>query len=87
MMFYYLRPYILLRYALLPTIYTLAEEASRVGKPIIRPLSYEFPGDKSERTHSIRKLFQVKQNGCTNRKQISQIVNELNAIMSITVSK
>ncbi len=32
------------RYRLLPYIYTLAEEASRTGVPMMRPLFLEFPG-------------------------------------------
>ncbi len=32
------------RYRLIPYIYTLAEEASRTGLPIMRPLFLEFPG-------------------------------------------
>ena len=39
------RRYIETRYHLLPYIYTLAEEASRNGLPLIRPLFLEFPGD------------------------------------------
>jgi alpha-glucosidase len=39
------RRYIETRYRLLPYIYTIAEEASREGVPLIRPLFLEFPGD------------------------------------------
>ena len=39
------RRYIETRYHLLPYIYTLAEEASRDGIPLMRPLFLEFPGD------------------------------------------
>jgi alpha-glucosidase len=39
------RRYIETRYRLLPYIYTLAEEASRNGLPLVRPLFMEFPGD------------------------------------------
>jgi alpha-glucosidase len=39
------RRYIETRYRLLPYIYTLADEASRNGLPLIRPLFLEFPGD------------------------------------------
>jgi alpha-glucosidase len=38
------RHYIETRYRLLPYIYTLAEEASRDGMPLVRPLFLEFPG-------------------------------------------
>lgn len=38
------RRYIETRYRLLPYIYTLAEEASRDGMPLMRPLFLEFPG-------------------------------------------
>ena len=45
------RRYIETRYRLLPYIYTLAEEASRDGLPLMRPLFLEFPGafDGSDR--------------------------------------
>lgn len=39
------RFYIGLRYRLLPYIYTLFEEASRTGAPVMRPLVWEFPRD------------------------------------------
>jgi len=39
------RRYIETRYRLLPYIYTVAEEASRTGLPLVRPLFLEFPGD------------------------------------------
>ena len=39
------RRYIETRYRLLPYIYTLAEEASRTGLPLVRPLFLEFPDD------------------------------------------
>jgi alpha-glucosidase len=38
------RRYIETRYRLLPYIYTLAEEASRTGLPLARPIFLEFPG-------------------------------------------
>ncbi len=37
------RRYIETRYRLLPYIYTLAEEASRTGLPLVRPIFLEFP--------------------------------------------
>jgi alpha-glucosidase len=37
------RRYIEVRYRLLPYIYTLAEEASRTGIPLVRPVFLEFP--------------------------------------------
>ena len=37
------RRYIETRYRLLPYIYTLADEASRTGVPLVRPLFLEFP--------------------------------------------
>lgn len=39
------RRYIDTRYRLMPYIYTLADEASRTGLPLVRPLFLEFPGD------------------------------------------
>ena len=39
------RRYIETRYRLLPYIYTLADEASHDGLPLMRPLFLEFPGD------------------------------------------
>jgi len=39
------RRYIETRYRLLPYIYTLAEEASRTGLPMMRPIFLEFPTD------------------------------------------
>lgn len=36
-----------LRYRLLPTLYTLFEEASRTGSPVMRPLLWEFPEDET----------------------------------------
>jgi len=38
------RRYVETRYRLLPYIYTLAEEASQDGMPLVRPLFLEFPG-------------------------------------------
>jgi alpha-glucosidase len=35
-----------LRYKFLPYLYTLFHEHERTGEPIMRPLWYEFPGDK-----------------------------------------
>jgi alpha-glucosidase len=37
--------YVGLRYRLLPYLYTLFEEASRTGAPVMRPLVWEFPDD------------------------------------------
>jgi alpha-glucosidase len=39
------RRYIGLRYRLMPYLYTLFEEASRTGAPVVRPLVWEFPRD------------------------------------------
>ena len=39
------RRYIGLRYQLLPYLYTLFEEATRNGAPVMRPLVWEFPRD------------------------------------------
>ncbi len=39
------RRFIGLRYRLMPYLYTLFEEASRTGAPVIRPLVWEFPYD------------------------------------------
>ena len=36
-----------LRYRLLPTLYSLFEESSRTGSPIMRPLLWEFPEDEA----------------------------------------
>ena len=38
------------RYRLLPYFYTLAEEASRTGVPMMRPLLFEFPSAKPDGT-------------------------------------
>jgi alpha-glucosidase len=38
------RHFIETRYQLLPYLYTLADEASRTGLPLVRPLFLEFPG-------------------------------------------
>ncbi|HUA92831.1 MAG TPA: TIM-barrel domain-containing protein [Terracidiphilus sp.] len=43
------RHYIDVRYQLMPYLYTLAEEASRTGLPIVRPLFLEFPDAASDR--------------------------------------
>ena len=37
------RRYIETRYRLMPYIYTLAEEASRTGHPLVRPVFFEYP--------------------------------------------
>ncbi|MFW5826499.1 MAG: TIM-barrel domain-containing protein [Alkalispirochaeta sp.] len=39
------RRYVGLRYRLMPYLYTLFEEASRRGSPVVRPLVWEFPRD------------------------------------------
>jgi alpha-glucosidase len=43
------RHYIETRYQLMPYLYTLAEEASRTGLPILRPLFLEFPDAAPDR--------------------------------------
>lgn len=43
------RRYIDTRYRLMPYLYTLAEEASRTGLPMVRPLFLEFPDADSDR--------------------------------------
>jgi len=43
------RHFIETRYQLMPYIYTLAEEASRDGLPLVRPLFLEFPDASSDR--------------------------------------
>jgi alpha-glucosidase len=43
------RRFIETRYKLLPYIYTLAEEASRTGLPLVRPLFLEFPDAAADR--------------------------------------
>lgn len=40
------RCYLRLRYRLLPYLYSLFEQASRTGAPILRPLLYHFPWDE-----------------------------------------
>ena len=42
------RRYIEERYRLMPYLYTTAEEMSRTGLPIMRPLFLEFPGEASD---------------------------------------
>jgi alpha-glucosidase len=39
------RRYVGLRYRLMPYLYTLFEEATRRGSPVVRPLVWEFPRD------------------------------------------
>ncbi|TVR70657.1 MAG: glycoside hydrolase [Spirochaetaceae bacterium] len=46
------RQYIGLRYRLLPYIYSLFEEASRTGAPVMRPLVWEFPRDPRVETRA-----------------------------------
>jgi alpha-glucosidase len=43
------RHFIETRYRLMPYIYTLAEEASRTGLPLVRPLFLEFPDATADR--------------------------------------
>lgn len=43
------RRFIETRYQLMPYLYTLAEEASRTGMPILRPLFLEFPDATADR--------------------------------------
>jgi alpha-glucosidase len=43
------RQFIETRYKLMPYIYTLAEQASRTGLPLVRPLFMEFPDATSDR--------------------------------------
>jgi alpha-glucosidase len=46
-----------LRYRLLPTIYSVMEEASRTGVPALRPLLLEFPHDAESATREDEYLF------------------------------
>ena len=41
-----LKSSILIRYRLLPYLYTLFYKSHTEGEPVVRPLFYEFPGDK-----------------------------------------
>ncbi len=50
------RRYIEERYRLLPYLYTTAEEMSRTGLPIMRPLFLEFPEEASGRQPSIPRV-------------------------------
>lgn len=43
------RRFIETRYQLMPYLYTVAEEASRTGLPIVRPLFLEFPNAEADR--------------------------------------
>jgi alpha-glucosidase len=43
------RSFIETRYRLMPYLYTLAEEASRTGLPVVRPLFLEFPDAAADR--------------------------------------
>ena len=47
------RRYIEDRYRLMPYLYTLAEENSRTGIPMMRPLFLEFPDATADHIHSI----------------------------------
>lgn len=44
--------YIELRYQLMPYTYTLAEEASRTGVPMMRPIFLEFPNERDQQVDS-----------------------------------
>ena len=46
-----------LRYRLLPYLYTLFEEHTRTGAPVMRPLWFEYPGD--QRTYTIEGEYLV----------------------------
>lgn len=45
------REYAAVRYRLLPYLYSLAEQATRTGHPVVRPLVFEYPEDS--RTHEV----------------------------------
>ncbi len=51
------RTFIGLRYRLLPYLYSLFEQASATGAPVMRPLVYEFPED--DRVHNRSDAFLV----------------------------
>lgn len=51
------RDFIKLRYRLIPYIYTLMQEATTSGTPIMRPLVFEFPEDP--KTHGIFDQFML----------------------------
>eukprot|EP01137_Pigoraptor_chileana_P034251 Opistho-2@26520 len=52
-----IRKAVIARYQLLPLFYTLFHEASVTGKPVMRPLWVEFPGDKA--TFGLQDAFLV----------------------------
>lgn len=45
------KKYARIRYRLLPYLYSLAEQATRTGAPLVRPLVFEYPDDS--RTHDV----------------------------------
>ncbi len=47
-----IRHWIEFRYRLIPYLYTLLFESAQTGRPIIRPMVYEFPGDSKCQTES-----------------------------------
>ncbi|KAJ3002613.1 UNVERIFIED_CONTAM: hypothetical protein HDU68_006129, partial [Siphonaria sp. JEL0065] len=53
------RKYLKLRQSLLPHLYTLAQESTRTGAPMVRPMSYEFPdlAPVSQKTPTIQYQF------------------------------
>ncbi|MDX8365343.1 glycoside hydrolase family 31 protein [Cytobacillus sp. IB215665] len=55
-----IKKYIELRYQWLPQIYSLFEEASRTGIPVMRPLLMEYPED--ENTYNLSDQFMIGDN-------------------------
>lgn len=55
----YIREAIRQRYRLLPYMYTLFFKANISGLPVMRPLWYEFPGDKNDDILAEDKLFML----------------------------
>ncbi|KAM9905877.1 hypothetical protein OXX79_001885 [Metschnikowia pulcherrima] len=56
-----MRDAVRLRYALLPTLYTLFHETSTTGSPVWRPMFYEYPQDES--TYAIEDQFFLGSSG------------------------